>query len=43
MYGALRKLPNESQPKRIELVRLDTILNDSINAVWREIYEKDKK
>ena len=39
----LRKLPNESQPKLIELVRLDTILNDSINVVWREIYERDKK
>ena len=43
IYGVLRKLPNESQPKLIELVRLDTILNDSINVVWREIYEKDKK
>ena len=43
IYGALRKLPNESQPKLIELVRLDTILNDSINVVWREIYERDKK
>ena len=43
MYGALRKLPNESQPKLIELVRLDTILNDSINVIWCEIYERDKK
>ena len=43
IYRALRKLPNESQPKLIELVRLDTILNDSINVVWREIYERDKK
>ena len=41
IYRALRKLPNESQPKLIELVRLDTILNDLINVVWREIYKKD--
>ena len=39
----LRKFPNELQPKLIKLVRLDTILNDSINVVWREIYERDKK
>ena len=42
-YNTLKKLPKESQPKLIELVRLDTILNDSINVVWREIYERDKK
>ena len=41
--SALKKLPKESQPKLIELVRLDTILNDSINVIWREIYERDKK
>ena len=41
--SALQKLPKESQPKLIELVRLDTILNDSINVIWREIYERDKK
>ena len=43
IYSALKKLPKESQPKLIELVRLDTILNDSINVVWREIYERNKK
>ena len=43
IYKALKKLPKESQPKLIELVRLDTILNDSINVIWREIYERDKK
>ena len=43
IYNALKKLPKESQPKLIELVRLDTILNDSINVVWHEIYERDKK
>ena len=43
IYDALKKLPNESQPKLIELVRLNTILNDSINVVWREIYERDRK
>ena len=39
----MKKLPKESQPKQIELVRLDTILNDLINVVWREIYKRDKK
>ena len=43
IYDALKKLPNESQPKLIELVRLNTILNDSINVAWREIYERDRK
>ena len=43
IYSALKKLPNESQPKLTELLRLDTILNDSINFIWREIYERDKK
>ena len=43
VYNTLKKLPKESQPKLIELVRLDTILNDSINVIWREIYERDKK
>ena len=41
--SALKKLPKESQPKLIELVRLGTILNDSINVTWHEIYERDKK
>ena len=41
--SALKKLPNESQPKLTELFRLDTISNDSINVIWREIYERDKK
>ena len=43
IYSALKKLPKESQPQLIELVRLDTILNDSISVIWREIYERDKK
>ena len=43
IYSALKKLPKESQPKLVELVRLDTILNDSIDVIWREIYERDKK
>ena len=43
IYSALKKLPNESQPKLTELFRLDTILNDSINIMWREIYERGKK
>ena len=43
IYTALKKLPKESQSKLTKLVRLDTILNDSINVIWREIYERDKK
>ena len=43
IYKALKKLPKESQSKLTELVRLDTILNDSINFVWREFNERDKK
>ena len=43
IYKALKKLPKESQPKLIDLVRLDTILNDSINVIWHEIHEMDKK
>ena len=43
IYSALKKLPKESQPKLTELIRLDTISNDSINVIWREIYERDKK
>ena len=42
-YIGLKKLPKESQPKLTELIRLDTISNDSINVIWREIYERDKK
>ena len=41
--NALKKLPKESQAKLIELIRLDTLLNDSINVIWREIYERNKK
>ena len=43
VYNAFKKLPNESQPKLIEIIRLDTILNDSINVIWREIYDRDRK
>ena len=43
IYPALKKIPKESQSKLTELVRLDTISNDSINVVWREINEGDKK
>ena len=39
----MKKLPNESQLKLIEIIRLDTLLNDSINVIWREIYERNKK
>ena len=33
IHSALKKLPKESQPKLTELIRLDTISNDSINVV----------
>ena len=33
VYNALKKLPNESQLKLIALIRLDTLLNDSINVI----------
>ena len=42
-YTALKKLLKESQSKLTELVRSDTILNHSINVVWCEINERDKK
>ena len=42
IYSALKRLPKESQPKLTELIRLDTISNDSINVVWSEIYERKK-
>ena len=43
IYSALKRLPKESQLKLIELIRLDTISNDSTNVVWREIYERERK
>ena len=43
IYSALKKLPKDSHPKLTELIRLDTISNDSINVVWPEIYERDRK
>ena len=41
--NAFKKLSKESQLKLIELIRLDTLLNDSIIVIWREIYERNKK
>ena len=43
IYSAFKKLPKESQPKLTELIRLDTISNDSINVIWREIYERERE
>ena len=43
VYNALKKLHNESQLKLIELIRLDTLLNDSINVIQREICKRNKK
>ena len=43
IFSALKRLPKESQPKLTELIRLDTISNDSINIIWREIYDRERK
>ena len=43
IHSSLKKLPKEPQPKLIELIRLDTMPNDSINVVWHEIYERERK
>ena len=43
IYSALKRLPEKSQPKLTELIRLDIISNDSINVIWREIYERERK
>ena len=43
IYSALKRLPKESQPKLIELIRLDTISNNSINVAWSEIYERERE
>ena len=43
VYSGLKKLPSESHSKANELIKLDTILNDSINVIWRENHERDKK
>ena len=43
VYSGLKKLPRQSQLKANQLIKLDTILNDSINVIWREIHDRDKK
>ena len=43
IYSALKRLPKESQPKLTELIRLDNISNDSINVIWHEIYDRERK
>ena len=43
VYSGLKKLPREPQSKASGLIKLDTILNDSINVIWREIHDRDKK
>ena len=39
----LKRLPSESQLKANGLIKLDTILNDSLNFIWCEIHDGDKK
>ena len=41
--SSLKRLPKESKSKLTELIRLDTISNDSINVIWREIYDRERK
>ena len=41
--SALKKLPKDSLPKIIELIRLDPISNDSVNVAWREIYDRERR
>ena len=43
IYSSLEKLPKQPQSKLIELIRLDTVSNDLINIVWREIYDRERK
>ena len=43
VYSRLKKLPSELQLKANEFTKLDIILNDSINVIWCEIHERDKK
>ena len=43
IFSALKRLPKESQPKLTELIKLDTISNDLINVIWREIYDRERK
>ena len=43
IHSSLKQLPKEPQSKLVELIRLDTILNDLINNVWREIYDRERK
>ena len=41
--SALKKLPKDSLPKIIELIRLDPISNDSVNVACREIYDRERR
>ena len=43
IYSALKRLPKESQLKITELIRLDTMSNDSITVIWRKIYERERE
>ena len=43
MYSSLKRLPKESQPKLNELIRLDTISNDSINVLLGVKFMREKE
>ena len=43
IFSALKWLPKESQTKLTELIKLDTISNDSINVIWPEIYDRETR
>ena len=43
IHSSLKNLPKKPQQKLIEIIRLDTMSNDSVNIVWREIYDRERK
>ena len=38
----MRELPHDLQLKLSELNEIDTIINDLINDIWYELYEKKR-
>ena len=43
IYKGLSKLQNDDSWLRLELNKIDTILDDAINVVWYDIYGKNRK
>ena len=42
IYKGLSKLQNDDSWLRLELNKIDTILDDAINVVWYDIYGKNR-